>query len=65
MRPLLRTARYWLPIVVGFAALIGTSAVPPLVGWGLFVLGFGLLLDAATALFARASRTGGLGDNRQ
>jgi Mg2+/citrate symporter len=57
--------RYWGPLVVGVACLIASKSVSPIVAYVLIVVAFALLLDGATALFARATRTGRLSDNRQ
>jgi hypothetical protein len=39
--------------------------VGPLVAWLLIIAGFGLIMDGATAMFARAVGTGGLTSHRQ
>jgi hypothetical protein len=36
-----------------------------LAGFALFVIALGLVFDAGTALFARATSTGGMRDHRQ
>jgi hypothetical protein len=60
-----RGARYWLPFLAGFGSLIGSAWVPPVVGWLLIILAFGLFLDVATSLFERAGGTGSLWDHKQ
>jgi hypothetical protein len=65
MRQLLRSARYWLPLVGTFACLIAVGMVGPLAGFLLIVVAFGLLFDVATALFAAATGTGRLSDHKQ
>ena len=57
--------RYWVPLVAGVACLIVSKAVSPLIAYVLIVVAFALVLDGATALFARATRTGRVSDNRQ
>ena len=65
MRAAFATVRYWGPLVAGFACLVATGFVGPIVGWLLFIAAFGLILDGATAMFERAGSTGGLTSHRQ
>jgi len=65
VRAAVHTARYWGPILAGFLCFVGSSMVGALVAWLLIVAGFGLILDGATAMFARATGTGGLTSHRQ
>ena len=65
MRTALRTIRYWLPLVVGFACLIVSLEVGAIASWLLIVLGFGLMLDGLTAMWAKAGGTGNLTTYRQ
>lgn len=65
MRALIATARYWLPLLAGFLCFVAVSWAGPLVAWLLIFAGFGLIFDGATAMFARAVRTGGLTSHRQ
>jgi len=65
MRTLLETKRWSLPLVGAFACLIAASWVPPVAGFVLFVIAFGLLFDGCTILFARATGVGGLRDYKQ
>jgi hypothetical protein len=55
----------WLSLCIGFACLVIGTGTGPAVAFGLFVVGFGLILDGATILWAGANRTGGIGDHRQ
>jgi len=57
--------RYWVPVAVAIGCLLVAGMVGPLLTLGLIVVAFGLLFDVATALFARAVGTGGLGDHKQ
>ena len=54
-----------LSLSVGFACLLVGLGTGPAVAFVLFVVGFGLILDGATILWAGAGRTGGLSDHRQ
>lgn len=65
MRAVLGTARYWVPLVAGFLCFVAVGFVGPLVAWLLIFAGFGLILEGATAMLARAARTGGLPTHRQ
>ena len=65
MRAVLRTVRYWLPLVASLVCLIVLPWVGPIAAWLLIILAFGLFLDAATAMFAKAGGTGSLHDHRQ
>ncbi len=65
MRTVAATARYWAPLVAGFACLVTASFVGPIAAWLLIVLAFGLILDGATAMFERAGSTGNLTTHRQ
>jgi hypothetical protein len=59
------TMRFWLPLVAAGACLIASQLVSAQVGWVLIIAAFGLGLDGATAMFARAGGTGSLWDHRQ
>jgi|tagenome__1003787_1003787.scaffolds.fasta_scaffold19694565_2 hypothetical protein len=61
----MRAARFLLPLALGFGCLIVALWVGPVVTWILLIVGFGLMFDGATALFARATGGGGLPDHRQ
>jgi Sec-independent protein secretion pathway component TatC len=65
MRAVLRTMRYWGPVVVACACLIAAYSVPPVVTYVLVIVAFVLLFEVGTALFERAGGTGGLKDFRQ
>ena len=65
MRGVLGTARYWLPLVAGFACLVASLFVGPIVAWVLIIASFGLLLDGGTAMWERAGSTGNLTTYRQ
>lgn len=65
MRAVIGTARYWGPLVLGFLCLVASLYVGVLVAWLLFFAGFGLILDGATAMLARAGAAGGLTSHRQ
>lgn len=65
MRAVTGTARYWIPLVAGFLCFVAVGFVGPLVGWLLIFAGFGLILEGATAMLARAGRAGGMGTHRQ
>jgi hypothetical protein len=58
----METIRYWLPIVAGFGCLIVALWMSAAVALVLLVVAGALILDGATALFARS---GSLTDNRQ
>jgi hypothetical protein len=58
-------ARYWLPLVVAFACLVGATMVSALIGFVLIIAAFGLVLDVSTKLFENAGKTGGIHDHRQ
>ena len=60
-----RRLHCWLSLSVGFACLLVGTGTGPAVGFALFVVGFGLILDGATILWAGANRTGGMTDHRQ
>ncbi len=59
------TLRYWLPIAAGFVSLIVAMFTGPIATWLLTILAFGLILDGATAAWARAGGTGNLTNHRQ
>lgn len=59
MRAVIGTARYWAPLVAGFLCLIAAQYVGVLVAWLLLFAGFGLIVDGATAMLARAGGAGG------
>ena len=65
MRAVARTARYWGPLLVGFLCFIAVQFVGPLVGWLLVILGFALMFDGTTAMWARAGSAGNLSSHRQ
>ncbi len=65
MRTIADTARYWTPLVAGFACFFAVAYVGPLVAWLLIIAGFGLIADGATAMLGRAGRVGGLTSHRQ
>ena len=65
MRAALATARYWGPLVAGFLCLVAMSFVGLVVSWLLLLAGLALILDGATAMFARATGTGGITSHRQ
>jgi predicted phage tail protein len=50
----MRGIRYWLPIAAGFACLIVAVLAAGLVTWLLLLLGFGLMFEGVTALWARS-----------
>jgi hypothetical protein len=52
--------RCWLPIVLGFVALIVAGFFGPVVTWVLIMVAFGLILDGLTKLWERAGGTGNL-----
>jgi hypothetical protein len=60
-----RYVRYWAPMVLGFACLLAVPMAGTLVAWILIAVGFGLIMDGATALWARTGRAGGIGSYRQ
>ena len=62
IRAILQTKRYWLPIAAGFGCLIVALSASATIGLVLLIAGFGLILDGATALFARS---GDATDHRQ
>jgi hypothetical protein len=58
--------RIALPLIAAFACLLVASRLDaPIVGFVLFVVAMGLVLDGGTALFARVTGTGGMRDHRQ
>ncbi len=65
MRAAAGTARYWAPLVAGFACLVGVLFAGPLLAWVLLIVAFGLIFDGATAMWARAGSVGGLTNHRQ
>lgn len=65
MRAVVGTARYWVPLFAGFVCLVAALFAGPIVAWLLLMSAFGLILDGATAMLARAGGTGGLTDHRQ
>ena len=65
MGDIARTARYWVPLLAGFACLIVALFVGPILAWLLLILSFGLILDGATAMWERAGSTGNLTTYRQ
>ena len=65
MRGALRSVRYWGPLVLGMVCLYIATSASGLVGWMLLLAGFALILDGATAMWARAGGTGGAHSHRQ
>ncbi len=65
MRAAARTVRYWGPVVAGVMCLVAMSFVGLLASWLLLLAAFALILDGATAMFARAGGTGGITSHRQ
>lgn len=65
MRSAARTIRYWGPLVLGFACLIVSQYTTGIVTYVLVIVSLGLILDASTAMFARAGGTGGVTTYRQ
>jgi hypothetical protein len=65
MRVALATARYWGPLVAGFLCLVAMSFVGLVLSWVLLLAALVLILDGATAMFARAGGTGGITSHRQ
>ena len=61
----LRRLHCWISLSVGFACLVVGTGMGPAVAFALFVVGFGLILDGVTILWAGANRTGGMPDHRQ
>jgi hypothetical protein len=58
--------RIALPLIGAAACLVIASRVNvPVLGFVLFVVAMGLVLDAGTKLFARATSGGGMQDYRQ
>jgi hypothetical protein len=69
--------RYWLPLVAALvryglplvAALVllyvASKSSSALVGWVLFIIAFGLVIEVSTKLFENAGKTGNLTDHRQ
>jgi hypothetical protein len=60
MRP-----RYWLPILLAFALLLGSGSFGPVVAWLMIVVAFALIFEAGTAWFVNATGTGGMSDYKQ
>jgi hypothetical protein len=65
MRAVVGTARYWGPLAGGLLSLVAVLFVGPVLGWLLIILGFGLILDGATAMWERAGSTGNLTTYKQ
>ena len=65
MRVAVATARYWLPFVAGFVCLIAVQSVGAILGWILFIAGFGFIIDGATKLWEKAGSTGNLTTYKQ
>jgi hypothetical protein len=65
MRAAVGTARYWVPLVGGLLSLVAVLFVGAILGWLLIILGFGLILDGATAMWERAGSTGNLTTYKQ
>ena len=62
---MLRTARYWLPLLLGTLCLVAAYWTSPVVTYVLIIASFALLFDGCTAMFARAGGTGSLRDFKQ
>ena len=60
-----RTVRYWGPLVAGFLCLIVAQNVGAIAGYVLWIAAFALILDGATATWARNGRAGSLTTHRQ
>jgi hypothetical protein len=60
-----RKLRYALPMIAAAVCLIAAVWTGPIVAFILIMAAFILLLDAATAMFESAGRTGTLEDHRQ
>jgi hypothetical protein len=65
VRAVKRNWRYWLPLAAGCTLILGTQFAGPVLTWIMLALGFGLILDAATAMWARAGGTGNATTHRQ
>ena len=65
MRAALRSARYWGPLVLGFACVVAATYTGSVVTWILLLAAFALILDGATAMWARAGGSGGMHTHRQ
>ena len=65
MRAVVGTARYWLPLVGGMLSLVAVLFVGAILGWLLIILGFGLILDGATAMWEKAGGVGNLTTYKQ
>jgi hypothetical protein len=61
----MRSARYWVPVVVAVGCLFASMEVSPVVAYVLLVVAAALLFDAGTAWFAKAGGTGGIRDHHQ
>jgi hypothetical protein len=65
MRPVIRSARYWGPLLAGFLCLIAVQYVGAAIGLALVMLGFGLIFEGASAMWVRAGSAGNLSTHRQ
>jgi hypothetical protein len=65
MRTLSPGLRSRLPILVGFALLLGTLLAGTVLTWLMIIAGFGLILDGVTKWWERAGGTGNLTTHRQ
>ena len=65
MRDAVRSARYWGPLVLGLGCVVASTYTGNLVTWLLLLAGFALILDGATAMWARAGGSGGMHTYRQ
>ena len=65
MRDVVRTARYWVPLLGALACLVAVLFVGAIAGWLLIITAFGLLIDGGTAMFERAGSTGNVTTYRQ
>ena len=62
---MLRSLRYWGPMLVACVCLGVGYSVPPWAAYVLVIVAFVLLFEAGTAWFAKAGGTGGLKDFKQ
>ena len=58
--------RYWLPLVAALGCMYAATRVSSaILGFALFVIALGLVIDVSTKLLENAGKTGGLHDHRQ
>jgi hypothetical protein len=65
MHAVIARRRYLIPLIVAVACFLVAPHVPPVAMFVLVMVALGLVMDAATSLWARASRTGSMHDYRQ